>query len=350
MLKIDGNYGEGGGQIIRTALALSTITGKAFEAKDIRKGREEPGLKAQHLFCIKALQELCNAKVEGAFLGSEYLMFVPGEIKGQTISINIGTAGSISLLLQSLLLPCFFSKEKVRLKITGGTAGKWAMPTEFLQLMLIPQIRRFCSEIKMTVERRGYYPSGGGKIDLLIKPLLDKSLAKPFELVEQGTLMHIKGISHASKELCHAEVAERQARTAKSILSKLNVPINIQAEYADTECAGSGITLAAYFSKDGKEIDAQQPIILGADALGEKSKRAEEVGKEAADKMLKEIESRAAVDSHSADNLIPFLAMFGGRIKVSEITEHTKTNIWTCEQFLEKKFEVDENEKIIKVS
>ena len=347
MLKIDGSYGEGGGQIIRTALALSTITGKPFEANNIRKGRKTPGLKAQHIHCIKALEKLCNAKSKFAELGSEKLIYEPGKIQGKTISIDIGTAGSISLLLQSLLIPCFFSDKKVRLKITGGTSGKWAMPYDFFANVLTPQIKKFCEDIDIKLLRRGYYPKGGGKIDIKIKPLADKLEVHGFNLIEQERLVQIKGISHASRFLENSQVAERQAKAAKLLLNKLNVPVRIETEYSDSLCPGSGITLWAIFSKDPNEIDIKNPIRLGADALGEKGKRAEDVGKEAAEKLIKEIESKAPVDRHTADNFIPFLALFKGKIKVSEITNHCMTNIWVCEEFLGKIFEIDKDNKII---
>ena len=350
MLEIDGSHGEGGGQIIRTALALSTITEKSFQAINIRKGRKAPGLKAQHLHCIKALEQLCNAKSKFVKLGSEKLIYEPGKIKGKTISIDIGTAGSISLLLQSLLIPCFFSDSPVRLKIIGGTSGKWAMPYDFFNNIFVPQIRKYCKKIQVKLIRRGYYPKGGGKIDIKIDPIKDKKILPKLNSTEQGKLIQIKGISHSSKFLEKAQVAERQAKAAKLLLNKFEVPVNIQTEYADTLCPGSGITLWAIFSKDKDEIDINNPILLGADALGERGKPAEKVGQEAADKLIQEINSKAPIDSHTADNLIPFLALFKGKIKVSQITNHTRTNIWVCEQFLDVKFDVDEENKIIKVT
>ncbi|MBR9692031.1 RNA 3'-terminal phosphate cyclase [Candidatus Woesearchaeota archaeon] len=349
MLKIDGSYGEGGGQIARTALALSTITGKAFEANNIRQGRKVSGLKAQHVKCTKALEKLANAKSQYAVIGSEILKYEPGKLRPQTLSIDIGTAGSISLLLQAILLPTFFVDGKIHLKITGGTSGKWAMPFDFLMNIFLPQIKKFTKSIDVKIEKRGYYPKGGGKIELKIKPLEDKTAFPKFNSIEQGNLIQIKGISHASKHLEKAEVAERQAKAAKLSLSNLDVPINIQTEYADTLSPGSGITLWAIFSKDPDEIDVNNPILIGADALGERGKKSEDVGREAAESLLKEIESKSPVDSHTADNLIPFLSMFGGKIKVSKITKHTKTNIWVCEQFIENKFEIDEENNIISV-
>lgn len=359
MLKIDGSYGESGGQIVRTALAFSSLTGIPFEMENIRKGRKQPGLKSQHLYCIKGLEKLCNAKAGYAELGSEKLRFIPGKIQGKTISLDIGTAGSIQLLLQALLLPSLFAGSKVRLKISGGTSGKWAMPFDFFNEVFVPHIRKFCEKIDVKLERRGYYPAGGGKIDIKITPKyklkdfenfaeLRKfifSEEKDIDLTEQGTLLQIKGISHASISLENAQVAERQSKSAKALLSYFNVPVQIKNEYSNTLSTGSGITLWAKFAL-GDEMDFVNPIILGADALGEKGKRAEQVGKQAAEKLIKEIKYNAAVDKHTADNLIPFL-VFGGKIKTSEITNHTKTNIWICEKFLGKLFNIDEDKKII---
>ena len=361
MLKIDGSYGEGGGQIVRTALAFSSLTGIPFEMTNIRKGRKQPGLKAQHLHCIKGLEKLCSAKAGYASLGSEKLRFIPGRIEGKTISIDIGTAGSVSLLLQALLLPSFFAGSKVRLKISGGTTGKWAMPFDFFNEVFVPHIRKFVEKIDVTLERRGYYPAGGGKIDIKITPKYKLSdfenfaelrnhileNEKDINIIEQGNLLQIKGISHASINLEQAQVAERQAKSARTLIAQFNAPVQIKSEYSNTLSTGSGITLWAKFAV-GEEMDFINPIILGADGLGEKGKRAEDVGKEAAEQLTKEIKSHAAVDYHTADNLIPFL-VFGGKIKTSEITNHTKTNAWICEQFLGKMFDIDEKENIIEV-
>jgi len=350
MIKISGDHIEGGGQIARTALALSTITQKPFEIDNIRKGRAKPGLKNQHLFCIKALEKLCNAKAEGAELGSTHLKYWPGKIKGQTISIDIGTAGSITLLLQSLLIPSILADTKVRLKITGGTDTQWSPQFDYLNNVIIPSIRRYTEKIEIKLEKRGYYPKGGGKVDIKIKPKFSQKNiqeASKIDLTEQGNLIQIKGISHASLDLQKAQVAERQAKAAKLMLNKLNCPIQIQSEYSQTLSTGSGITLWAIFSKDPDEIDINNPIIIGADILGERGKRSEQIGKEAANKLSEEINSKAPVDQHLADNLIPFISIFKGKIKASKLTKHTLTNIYTCEQFLGNIFKVDKESSTI---
>ncbi|MCX6707818.1 MAG: RNA 3'-terminal phosphate cyclase [Candidatus Woesearchaeota archaeon] len=361
LIKIDGDYKEGGGQIIRTALALSALTQKPFEIDNVRKGRKEPGLKSQHLYCIKAAQELCSAEVEGAELGSDQIKFIPGRLKNKnkTLSIDIGTAGSITLFLQSVMLPCMLAEGKANISVKGGTDVKWSMPVDYFSEILLPQLRRY-SDIDFKLNKRGYYPKGNGMIEIKISPkfnierIKDKVEEAPkIELVEQGNLMQIKGISHCSASLESAKVAERQSQSAQYALKKMgieeDVSVNIRTEICETLSDGSGITLWAIFSKDKDDIDSRNPIRIGSDSLGERGKKAEEVGKEAAERLLKEISHGAPVDEYLADNLIPFLGLFGGKIKVAKISDHTLTNIYVVEKFLDVKFEINEENKMISV-
>jgi RNA 3'-phosphate cyclase len=348
MIKIDGSHGEGGGQIVRTALAMSALLQKAVEITNIRQGRSQPGLKAQHLTCLKALQQLCGAKFNEVDIGTTHLRFIPGEIKARKVEVDIGTAGSITLLLQSLLVPCFFAGHATTLKITGGTSGKWQMPFDYFNNVFIPQLRKY-AEISTSLNKRGYYPKGGGLVEIKINPLFslgNKSQAPKINLAEQGNMLQVKGISHASIDLQDANVAERQAESAKLALSGLGCNVDIRSEYCNTLSTGTGICLWAVFAGQ-QEPDLINPVILGSDVIGEKGKPAEEVGSSAAKKLIDEIDSGAAVDENLADNLIPFLALFGGRIKVSKISSHAKTNIYVAEQFLGNIFEVNENENLI---
>ncbi len=362
MIQLDGSHGEGGGQIVRTALALSTITGLPFEVDSIRKGRCDPGLKSQHLYCVRALQELSGAKEEGAELGSERIAFYPGKMKARTLAVDVGTAGSITLLMQSLLLPAIFGSGTTRLKLTGGTDVSWSQPYDYFKEVLLPQLSKYCEKLEARLERRGYYPKGGGIMELLVVPkykLPDygsfqefwsnlKLNAPRIGLMERGNLAIIRGVSHASADLQKAEVAERQAAAAQRALSKLSCPVRINVSYSDSASTGSGICLWAVFENTHGEVDSINPVMLGSDALGKKEKKAEEVGREAAEALIKEIESNAPVDRYLADQLIPFMALAGGTIKASEITPHCITNIHVVESFLGKVFEADLENKTIR--
>lgn len=362
MIQIKGDSFEGGGQILRTALALSALTKTPFEITDIRKGRPLPGLKNQHVYCIKALKELCSAEVDKAEIGTTKLRFIPGKIKAKTLNIDIETAGSITLLLQALIIPSIFANQNIRLKIIGGTDVKWSSPVDYFSRVFLPHIIKFTKSTKFALKDRGYYPRGKGNIDLLIHPKykisdfsnLDKFLDyirkedKKIRLIEQGELIQVKGTSHASKDLAKTEVAERQARKAELVLSSLNCPINITTEYRNTSSIGSGITLSALFSKNGEEIDFSNPIILGSNALGEKGKNADVIGEEAAQILLKHINEKTPTDPYLADQLIPFIALFGGEIKTSEITQHSLANAYVCNKFLEDSIEIDEENNIIR--
>jgi RNA 3'-terminal phosphate cyclase (GTP) len=352
-IEIDGSYGEGGGQIIRTALALSTALGKPFKSHSIRKGRKEPGLKSQHLHAINALVELCGAKTSPIALGAVELEYFPRQLKPRTLSIDVGTAGSITLLLQSLWIPLALHGGKFRLKIKGGTDVAWSMPFDYLNEVFVPQLRRY-ADVDLQLVRRGFYPVGGGEIDITIKGkycALDSAPPPKLDLVEQGRLVQIKGRSYASSDLQKASVAERQASAAKHILTKFEVPVKIEQAYSESSSPGSGIVLWAIYSRRADEVDVEHPIRIGADCLGERGKRAEIVGEEAAKKLILEMDSGAPVDSCLADNLVPLIAVFGGQMRVANITEHTRTNVYAVNKFLEgtgNSVSIDEERKTIK--
>ncbi len=353
LIKLDGNYLEGGGQIARNALALSTLTGRPFEIRDIRKGRKDPGLKAQHLECIKVLKQLCNAETNDIKLGSTDLKYLPGEISAKNLNIDVGTAGSVPLLLQSITLPLAFADKSTVLRIKGGTDTSFAQPFDFFSEIYLPQIKKFVKSADAKLLKRGYYPKGGGELEFSIKP---KFMIKDFpdfesfrkrvmqetgriNLIETGKLAQIKGIAHSSEDLRSKDVAERIVKSAELGLSKLNVPVSIRTEYSKTFSAGCGITLCAVFVNKYGDVDEFNPVKIGADCLGEIKLTSEEVGKIAAKRLIDELELskklNAPVDRHLADNLVPWL-IFGGKFTTTEITNHTKTNVWTTNHFLEK--------------
>ncbi len=362
MIEIDGSYGEGGGQISRTAMALSALTGKPFKITTIRAGRKQPGLKAQHLMAIKALKKICGAVTNDIEIGSTELEFFPKKIKKGTFEIDIKTAGSITLLLQALLLPSMFAPGKVTLKIKGGTSGKWQASVDYLQNILLPHLKKFVKKIEIKILKRGYYPKGGGDVLVEISPKLKikdfdnisefvKKLNEEtikIRLLEQGKLEQIKGVVNCSRFLEKGEVAERIKISAEKELSKFNCPINIDIEYSDSLSPGGEIILWGKFSKDG-DININNPVILGSDARAERGKSSEDVGKEAALELISEIESNGCVDKYLGDQLLIFMSLLpGSKIKTSEITNHSKTVMWLIEKFLDIKFDVKENEISVK--
>lgn len=358
MIELDGNYGEGGGALVRVALALSTLMGKEFKVTNIRAGREQGGLKAQHLTAIKALKEITGAETNEIDLGSTELYFKPGKFKRGMYEIDIGTAGSITLLLQALILPALFASAKVTLKIKGGTCGKWQASVDYLQLVLLPQLQRFAGRIELKILKRGYYPAGGGEVVVEISPKYSitkfvnletfleeiKFKVQKIDLVNKGRLEQIRGVVNVSVELADRDIAERIVRATESALKKYGVPIQIRVDYGKSQSIGGEILLYAIYSNNGK-IDFTNPIIVGADVLLDKSKSSEEIGKEAAKKLIEEIEGEGAVDMHLQDQLIQFMALLpGSKIKARGVSEHTKTNIYVAEKFLPVGFKVDAGE------
>ena len=338
MIELDGSYEEGGGQIVRTALGLSAYTGKSFKVTNIRQGRKEPGLKKQHLEAVNALKTLCDAKVYGNEVGSKEITFEPGKYKGGKLEIDIETAGSITLLLQSLIVPMIFSK-KTSLTIKGGTDVNWSMPVDYFKHVFLPHLNKY-ADLDFKIIKRGYYPKGNGLVNFSVNP---KNNNQQIILTEQGKLLRIKGIVNASLSLQKRNVAERIAETAKMILNKYNCPIDIDVQYSDTLSDGTGITIWSLHS-NSDELDMSNPVILGADKLGELHISAEDVARDCIRKLTEEIKSGVAADKHLTDNLIPILGIVGGKIKTSEITKHTLANVYVTEKFLDVKFIVNKNE------
>ncbi len=355
MIKLDGSHLEGGGALVRVALALSAITGQEFNVTTIRAGREQGGLKAQHLQAITTLKQLCHAETNDITLGSSELWFKPGKINSGIYNIDIGTAGSITLLLQALILPALFAPKKVTFNIKGGTCGKWQASVDYLSQVLVPQLQRFVEKIEVKVLKRGYYPAGGGEIKIEIHPRfrltdfptlndwqreLQGKVAK-INLMHQGTLEQIRGLVNLSLELEEKEVGERIKMAAIQALKEYQVPVSIRIEYGKTLSVGGEVVLWAIFGEQGK-VDSDNPVILGSNALIEKGKRSEDIGKEAAEKLKEQIRTGAAVDAHLADQLIPFMGLLpGSEIQVSDVTKHTLANIYVVEQFLNVKFTVE---------
>jgi len=325
MLEIDGSEGEGGGAMVRVAIALSTVTGKEIKITNIRANRSSPGLRAQHLTGIRAVAELCNAEVEGDEIHSKEIEFKPSEIQARKINVDVGTAGSITLVLQALMVPAVFAEDRIKVKITGGTDVKWSPPIDYLRYVTLPLLQRFGYDGKVEVEGRGYYPKGGGKVTTEFGP----SELGEINLTERGKILSAGGISHAHKNLEKARVTRRQTRSARPLLYKrlsneeVNSDIIIKQEYCESPSYGSGLVLWA----------ETENSVIGSDSLGEKGRTAERVGQEAVNGLLRELDSGAPLDRWMGDQVVPYLALAGGAVKVSEITEHARTNVMLANKF-----------------
>ena len=319
-MKLDGSYGEGGGQILRTGIALSAVTGIPVEINNIRKNRPRPGIAAQHMKAVESLASICNAEVHGCNLHSTKLDFTPGKIKSGEYHIDIGTAGSIPLLLQCLMPAAIHAPDELKIRVTGGTDVSWSPSIDYLRHVTLVALSRMGYNCDIKLIRRGYYPRGGGCVEAVIKA--SKLCAEEYD---ENTCDTIEGVSHSSNLPTH--VTKRQASSAKKILTDNGFGASVSIETNDYPSTGSGLTLWCGTA--------------GGIALGKQGLKAEKVGQNAAEAILPELNG-AGVDIYLADQLIPYIALArGGSFTTRMVTPHTKTNIWVTEQFLDVKFRID---------
>src|SRR3989344_1856638 len=240
-LIIDGSHGEGGGQIIRTSIAMSAITDKSVQNTNIRVNRPKPGLQNQHLEAIRAVATLCNAKVEGLELGSEEIIFAPGKNSVDKIDIVIPTAGSIGLVLQALLPPAFHNNQELSINIKGGaTFGKWAPPLVYLEHVLLPMLYQMGYSADIDIKKHGFYPKGGAEVSVKINNTTKQhqlTLNKPVNFTKQLVEVY----SFASKALEGAKVAQKQAEKTEEILESNSFETKTSATYVNSDCVGSGM-------------------------------------------------------------------------------------------------------------
>jgi RNA 3'-terminal phosphate cyclase (ATP) len=333
MIEVDGSYGEGGGQVLRTAVALAAVLSKEIRVFNIRAGRAEPGIKAQHMTGVKAASELSSGHLDGLAVGSTEFIFKPGKLRAGTFRFDVGTAGSVTLVLQTLMPILAFAPGSVQLEITGGTDVKWSPPIDYLRLVTLPILKKIGYQGDLETVRRGHYPKGGGLVRFSTErasPLHSLTGKSP------SPVSKIHGISHATALPRH--VAERQAAAAKKRLEQAKLPSpSMDVEVADDRRElgpGSGIVLSA---------ETENRNILGADALGERGTPAEEVGSTAGRILVDEIESRATLDRHMGDIIVPYLVLAAGtsEVSVSRVTQHARTNVKVAEWLTGTRFDLE---------
>jgi RNA 3'-terminal phosphate cyclase (ATP) len=334
-VELDGSRGEGGGQILRTALTLSLLTGRPFRIKKIRANRPKPGLRPQHLKAVEAAALLAQADVSGASVGARELTFAPLDYLANDMSIDIGTAGSTGLVLQTLHLPIAMRAENpISIDLVGGTFNPMAPPFSFLETTWRGFLSAFGMPIELSMPAAGFYPKGGGKLSAVIEPAVPKCYVNS----TRGPLTRLRGVAGVSN--LSDDIARRMEKRAISRLGAEGFASEI--ERVRWPGAGQGAAISLFAEHEG----TVPATFVG---LGERGKPSEAVADEAVDQLLAyEAVSGAAIDLHSADQIVLPLAFAGGRSEftVSEVTEHLRTNVATIRAFLDREITVMEPQSL----
>jgi RNA 3'-phosphate cyclase len=321
MLTIDGSQGEGGGQALRSSLTLAVITGKAVTIENIRARRPKPGLQPQHLQAVKAAAAICGAAVEGAALNSQRVVFRPEAIRPGRYRFEIGTAGSTSLVLQTIFLPLSLAGGSSNVSISGGTHVPYSPAYHYLEWHWLLFMERIGCRASLTLEQAGYYPGGGGLIRAAIQPA---GQLRPLELLERGPLLRVRGLSGASN--LDPDIPKRQKLQALRRLQTHLRDAKIKDLLLPSPSPGTFIALLASF-------ESSQACFS---ALGAKGKPAARVADQAVDELEAFIQSSQAVDRYLADQLLLPLALASGpsRLATAAVTDHLLTNAEVIRAFL----------------
>jgi RNA 3'-terminal phosphate cyclase (ATP) len=329
MLSIDGSYGEGGGQVLRTCLALSAITGREVRIEDIRAGRRKPGLRPQHLTGVRAAAKVCAAKVEGAKLNAQALTFAPSKApQAGNYTFDVaqaakgGSAGSVSLILQTVLLPLSLAKGESRLTLRGGTHVSWSPAFDYIKRVYLPTLSQVGLKSKANIRKWGWYPLGGGEVKVTIQGSADYALAA-LDRRQRGSLVRVRGLSASSNLPKHIRV--RQEKAALQALRSNGINARIDVVDAPSKGQGTVVFVWAEFEKS----------VAGFTSLGKRGKPAEQVAEEVCEKLLGFVQGSSAFDRHLADQLLLPLALAEGtsRFTTETVTQHLLTNAWAINQF-----------------
>jgi RNA 3'-terminal phosphate cyclase (ATP) len=320
MIEIDGSQGEGGGQIVRSALTLSLMTGQPLRVINIRAGRKKPGLRAQHLKALEAAATISKASVEGASFSSNYFNFTPGDVQPGEYHFEIGTAGSTSLVLQTIFIPLAFSGMPSEVTIVGGTHVKWSPAYHYLDLHWLWYMREIGYRADFAMELAGYYPQGGGVVQASIQPFGDLS---PLDENQRGLLRMVRGLSTVSN--LPRSIADRQRQQALRRFEGLDCLIEIEVIQLPSRWKGTMVLLLALFE------NSQACYV----SLGERGKPAERVADDAANALLAFLQTDGLIDEYLADQLLLPLAFTSGPsvFQTSKITPHLRTNAAVIRSF-----------------
>ena len=322
MLTLDGSEGEGGGQVLRSALTLAALTGTPFRLVNVRARRSRPGLAAQHLAALRAAAAVSGAEVEGAALGSLEVRFAPGAPRAGDYAFDVGTAGSVSLVLQTVLPALAWAGGVSRVRVRGGTHVRWSPCFEYLDWQWRWAVRLAGYDFRLELVRAGFYPAGGGEVRARVEPV---SRARPVRLIERGAPEMLEGLSAVARLPNH--VARRQREAALVALRGVwRGPVAVETARLDAAGPGSVIVLRARFE-------------LGAGcccALGERGLPAERVGEAAAQCLREWLAGEGTVDPWLADQLLVPLAFVPGESEftTTRVTRHLLTNAAVVRRFL----------------
>ncbi len=349
MLVIDGAHGEGGGQIVRTALTLSAILAQPVRLENIRAGRKNPGLAAQHLTAVNAAAMICGARLSGAKLGSTQLTFEPQSLPiAGLYEFDVaearegGSAGAATLVLQTVLLPLAQAQTTSLVTVKGGTHVPWSPSFHYFCEVYLPMLARLGLQATAKLIAWGWYPAGGGEIELTVTGLADHQADQSDNLrgiaANRGRLKEIRGIAVASSLPAH--IAQRIRNRAMNLLTEAGLPAAIEPQRVRSESPGAGIFLTAEYESS----------LAGFSALGKKGKPSEQVAEEAVEALLAFHRSGAALDVHLADQLILPQALSGqaALLSTTELSQHILTNLWVVEQFLGPVAEIDRPRKMVR--
>lgn len=335
IIVIDGSQGEGGGQILRTCVGLSAAMGIPVRITAIRAGRDRPGLRPQHLAAVRAAASVCAGQITGAELGSQQLTFIPGEPKAGQFRFDIGTAGSATLVLQTIIPALLMTDGDSDVTVTGGTHNPLAPCFEYLRDVYAVLASAANAQVYLEMARAGFYPSGGGEIRMQVRGLGDYEGLAPFRLTDRGPLRHIEGISAASYSLA-AHIIDRQTQQALGRLAKADHRATVEQAVWETFSPGTIVFLRAVFAKS----------VAGFFALGSRAKSAEQVADESVDGLLAFMDSPGTVDAHAADQLLTIAALCPdeSRYIAERPTDHLHTNAQVIRELTGRQIDITDSE------